>query len=131
MNKITTLLTALLLSFLCSTMAMGQNKIDKMVEKFSTVGSATFTSVVERNPDTRQVQKVVKVLKVRGDHANSLKQAFEEEKDKGTFSEKKEAGEHTLSLSCESDRQVRLYLLQLTGHSSYHDAQCTIIIKMK
>ena len=121
---------AFLLCFLLSIGACAQNKIDKQVEKVSTVGSATFTSAVERDPATHEVVKVVKVLKVKGQPADKLYLAFKDERDSGSFSEQKTENERTLTLTCESEKQVRIYMLRLTGRY-YYDAQCTIIIKNK
>ncbi len=46
---------------LCNSAAMtAQNKIDALVETCSAVGNTSFTSVVERDPATRKVKKVVK-----------------------------------------------------------------------
>ena len=120
----------LMLCLFAATTAMAQNKIDKQMEQISTVGSATFTSAVERDPDTRQVLKVVKVLKISGGSANKLYKAFMDERDSGSFSEQNTETERTLTLTCESKKQVRIYMLHLTGRY-YSHAQCTAIIKNK
>ena len=39
-----------------------QNAIDKAVDEYSSIGNSKFTSAVERDPQTRKVLKVVKVL---------------------------------------------------------------------
>ena len=55
-----------------------QNRIDKLVENFSTLGSAKFTSVVDRDPKTGQVQKVVKELRlVKKDIKNTRSHIFQ------------------------------------------------------
>ncbi len=120
----------LMLCLFAAINAMAQNKIDKQMEQISTVGSATFTSAVERDPDTRQVLKVVKVLKISGGSANKLYKAFMDERDSGSFSEQNTETERTLTLTCESKKQVRIYMLHLTGRY-YSHAQCTAIIKNK
>ena len=74
--------------------------------------------------------KVVKVLKIKGNAADKLYKAFMDERDSGSFTEQKTEQERTLTLTCESEAQVRIYMLRLTGHS-YYDAQCTVIIKNK
>ena len=124
--------TLVLLSvLLCSATAVAQNKIDEAVEHFSTLGSATFTSVVERNPQTHEVQKVVKVLTISGSQANSLQKAFNDERRSGNFVERKDEQGHTMTLSCESSPQFRIYMLRLAGHPVHRQAKCTIIVKMK
>ena len=43
--------------------ATAQNSIDKLVDELSTTGNADFTSIVQRNPKTKAIEKVVKSLK--------------------------------------------------------------------
>ena len=40
--------------------ATAQNSIDKLVDELSTTGNADFTSIVQRNPKTKAIEKVVK-----------------------------------------------------------------------
>ena len=47
---------------LLSATVQAQNSIDELVENFSTVGSSSYTSAIERDPQTHQVMKVVKTL---------------------------------------------------------------------
>ena len=129
-NPLRHFIITLLLCLITATAATAQNKIDKQMEQISTVGSATFTSAVERDPATRQVLKVVKVLKISGNAANKLYRAFMDERDSGSFTEQKTEQEQTLTLTCETNTQVRIYMLRLTGRY-YYDAQCTVIIKNK
>ncbi len=130
-NRLKDIGLALLLCMMLSVAATAQNKIDKQVEKVSAVGSATFTSVVERDPDTRQVLKVVKVLKISGSSASSLKRAFEDERESGSFSEQRDSNGQTMTLTCEKSAQVRIYQLRLTGSLANPHAECTVIIKNK
>ena len=129
-NPLRHFVISLLLVLFTAATATAQNKIDKQMEQISTVGSATFTSAVERDPATRQVLKVVKVLKIKGNAADKLYKAFKEERDSGSFTEQKTEQERTLTLTCETEDQVRIYMLRLTGRY-YYDAQCTVIIKNK
>ncbi|MBR1448457.1 MAG: DUF5024 domain-containing protein [Prevotella sp.] len=123
----------LLLCCLWLTMPVSaQNSIDKMVENYSTVGSSKYTSVVERDPDTRQVQKVVKVLQVPGHQTGQFRAAFMKEKETGTFTHQQQDDEQTLTLTCETPQQARIYMLRLSGrHTHYHSGKVTIIVKMK
>lgn len=111
--------------------AGAQNSIDKMVENYSTVGSSKFTSVVERDPETHQIQKVVKVLQVPGHQAARFRKAFIAEKETGTFTQQQQDNEQTLTLTCETPQQARIYMLRLTGRHAYHSGKVTIIVKMK
>ena len=87
--------------------------------------------MVERDPDTRQVLKVVKVLKISGSSASSLKRAFEDERESGSFSEQRDSNGQTMTLTCEKSAQVRIYQLRLTGSLANPHAECTVIIKNK
>jgi hypothetical protein len=111
--------------------AMAQNKIDKIMETFSTLGSSTFTTAVERNPQTRKVVKVVKTLEMRGPHGNQLKDAFREEKDQSSYSEKTHDDQTTIIFDTENQNQLRLYMLQTTGKYVATYAKATVIIKIK
>ena len=52
-----------MLGMLFTTLAISaQNSIDKAVDEYSSIGKSTFTSAVERDPKTRKVLKVVKIL---------------------------------------------------------------------
>ncbi|MBQ8047771.1 MAG: DUF5024 domain-containing protein [Prevotella sp.] len=113
------------------TKATAQNKIDKLVDQFNTVGSASYTSVVERNPKTREVQKVVKVLKIGGEQARQLRQAFSEEGRKETLMEVRRDGKVIESLTTESPRDVRIYQLEHDGSPHLPTVKVTIIVKIK
>lgn len=104
-----------------------QNSIDKMVENYSTVGSSSFTSVVERDPDTREVKKVVKVLTVPSHQTKKFHDVFIKEKDTGSFSQQLSGGVQTLTLTCEQERQTRLYMFRKNSNNG----KVTIIVKMK
>ena len=44
------------LALLCTSLALSaQNAIDKAVDEYSSIGKSTFTSAVERDPQTRKV----------------------------------------------------------------------------
>lgn len=124
-----TLLT-LIVCLLAAIPAAAQNKIDRLVEKYSTVGSSQFTSVVKRNPQTRQVEKVVKVLKINQGKVKELREAFMEESSTGTFREKKEDGQTTLLLTVETPQAVRIYMLEYGSHPGLTQTKTTIIVKM-
>jgi hypothetical protein len=114
-----------------ATTVCAQNHIDQMVNNFSALGSSKFTSVVERNPATGRIQKVVKVLEVTGPKAASFRKVFLKEKETGSFSQQQEGEEQTLTLSCENSKQVRLYMLRTTGRTVVNSAKVTIIVKIK
>ena len=108
-----------------------QNSIDELVENFSTLGSAKFTSVVDRDPKTRRVLKVVKELQLHGVQAGKFKQAFEEESQNGSTTRQQDGDVLTMTVTQESPRQLRIYMLRLVGRHTYNSAKVIIIVKMK
>ena len=107
-----------------------QNRIDKLVENFSTLGSAKFTSVVDRDPKTGQVQKVVKELRLPGHQAGQFRNAFEEESRHGSTTRQQDDEALTMTITQETSKQLRIYMLRLTGRHAYTSAKVIIIVKM-
>ena len=124
---------SLCLSLFIGTAAQAQNSIDELVENISTLGSSKFTSVVDRDPKTRQVNKVVKVLEVPGVQASKLRNAFLKEKDSGSFNHSRDGHEETMTLTTESRDKVRIYMLrtELHGQHTYGSAKVTVIAKYR
>ncbi len=127
------MISTLCVSLLFAVAAQAQNSIDNLVDDFSTLGSSKFTSVVERNPKTRQVVKVVKVLEVPGIQAGKLRNAFLKEKDTGSFSHAKDGHEETMTLTTETREKVRIYMLrtQMAGKHAYGPAKVTLIARYR
>ena len=113
-----------------TTLLNAQNRIDEVVDSFSTVGSSTYTSAVERDPQTRQVIKVVKTLETRGDIIKDIIDAFEQEHETGSFSRKEEDNEVTMILATENISSNRVYMLQYRG-KVYQWGKTTIIVRPK
>lgn len=124
-------LVALCFFFLMGVASHAQNSIDEMVENFSTLGSSRFTSVVDRDPKTRKITKVVKVLEVQRHQTGKLRNSFLREKDNGSFSHVKDGREETMTLTVESPGRVRIYMLRTeeTNPRFYGPAKVTIIVK--
>ena len=115
--------------------AWAQNAIDKAVEQHATLGSSRFTSAVERDPETRAVQKVVKVLETRYD-AKFVKLFLDEmnsEKYEKSVRSNKNYPRQTLVLTASDERQTRIYMLDYdpTVRGRAGDIKVTIIIKFK
>lgn len=126
----------ILLTLACATLtATAQNRIDSFVDNESTIGRSKYTSVVERDPDTHEVTRVVKVRELtKGIDINKCKETFEAERETGRFTHKVEDGErHTLILAVEGEQRNRIYMLQYTGQRPMqaHDGKVTIVIRMK
>ena len=112
-------------------LAEAQNRIDDLVENYSTLGSSTFTSAVERNPQTHAVQRVVKVLESRGNNLSKIRKAFEDEQETGDFSVKTRDDEVTQLLTVEGKETNRIYMLQYEQFRRFGDWKVTIIVKYK
>ena len=102
----------LILFFTLGTLlaAMAQNSIDRQVERYSAIGQSRFTSAVERDPRTRRVQKVVKVLELYDKGVKALIDAFKAESSNGDFTEKaRQQGPHDDSYHKPSASEPCLY----------------------
>ena len=115
-----------------SVSASAQNEIDRLVDKFSTVGWSTFTSAVERDPKTHRIIKTVKTLETNGQNIGALKKAFENEAHTGNFSKKREDDVTKMVLTVQAEKTNRVYMLNYSsnGHVIY-DGKTTIIVKVK
>lgn len=118
-----------------SVCGVAQNSIDNLVDKYSSVGRSKFTSAVERDPNTRKVQKVVKVLELYENGIKKLINAFRWEASTGNFSEKREKDGLTLVLTIQKGKQNRVYMLRgyggYGGENSYDRCKVTVIVKYK
>lgn len=119
--------------------ASAQNKIDKLVERFSATGRCSFTSAVERNPNTRRVEKVVKVLEIAGGPAKQLYDTFMEELKTGATQITCKDDKTTIILKCQTPKTNRVYMLKVDGTlltegpKNYYmpEAKVTIIVRVK
>lgn len=121
------------LALLIAPLALfAQNAIDKAVDEYSSIGKSTFTSAVERDPNTRKVLKVVKVLQPTDITINKLRKAFLNEQKNGQFSLVTNEEEETMTLTVESSKENRVYMMQYTRRgASFTNGKVTIIIKYK
>ena len=121
------------LVMLCTTLGLSaQNAIDKAVDEYSSIGKSTFTSAVERDPNTRKVLKVVKVLQPTDITINRLRRAFLEEQKNGQFSLVTNEEEETMTLTVENEKENRVYMMQYTNRgASFANGKVTIIIRYK
>lgn len=109
-----------------------QNAIDKAVDEYSSIGKSTFTSAVERDPQTRKVLKVVKVLQPTDITINKLRKAFLNEQENGQFSIMSNEQVETMTLTVENPKENRVYMMQYTNRgASFANGKVTIIIRYK
>lgn len=125
-------LTSLIILVVTAIVTVGaQNRIDRLVDNFSSQGNSTFTSALERDSKTKQIIKVVKQLTISGVTSSELRKAFEAEKHAGKFSEKVENDVRTLILTTQDSKSNRIYMLRIENENHYPKSETTIIIKLK
>lgn len=118
--------------------AMAQNRIDDLVDRYSAVSTSKYTSAVERNPKTRTVVKVVKVLEFNYGSVKPWVDAFREEAKQGNFSERKENDDLIMTLTTREANRNRIYMLKVDDFYAYNTIRynhlhcnVTIIVKYK
>lgn len=99
--------------------AFGQNSIDRLVENHSSVGQSKFTSAVERDPKTRKIQRVVKVLELSDADVSRFVDAFRREAATGDLTERRTDGGLTLVQTVRGKGQNRVYMMKCTGPYAY------------
>ncbi|MBQ7554210.1 MAG: DUF5024 domain-containing protein [Bacteroidaceae bacterium] len=129
--RLKTFICTLVMLFATLTLS-AQNAIDKAVDEYSSIGKSTFTSAVERDPKTRKVLKVVKVLQPTDLTINKLRRAFLDEQENGQFSIMTNDEEETMTLTTENEKENRVYMMQYVNRrASFTDGKVTIIIRYK
>lgn len=124
-----TLITILII-LSASITSMAQNSIDELFESYKSVGNSKFTSAVERDPNTHEVVKVVKMIESDVISVKSFKKAFEQESVKAT-SANKNVTDNNIShvLVFESNKQIRIYSLKYDNRPGFSWINASIIIK--
>lgn len=125
-------LLTVLLTMVCAV-ATAQNSIDKAVEDFSVLGSANFTSAIKRDPKTRKIEKVVKVLEISGPYAVKLRKAFDTEARNGDLTTTRKGDRISMILAVKGSKTNRIYMLEYLDDQRHHSnhAEVTIIVKYK
>lgn len=124
------LITLLIVAFAGIISANAQNNIDKLIDSCQSVGSSRFTSAIERNPDTHQVVKVVKVFESDSMPASKFISTFNEESASASTSSKSiNNGRVNHTLTFESDNQIRIYSLSYENEYAHIGLRVTIIVK--
>lgn len=125
-----------MLTLFCSV-AQAQNRIDALVDRYSSSTSSKFTSAVERNPKTRNIVKVVKVLELNYANILPFVEAFRYESKQGDYSERKDGSTLIMTLTMSGRTQNRIYMLKASDYYSggsrnrITDCNITIIVKNK
>ena len=116
--------------------AFSQNSIDRLVENHSSVGQSKFTSAVERDPKTRKIQRVVKVLELSDADVSRFVDAFRREAATGDLTERRTDDGLTLVLTVRGKGQNRVYMMKCAGPyvygrkaTRYSFTKITVIVK--
>ena len=83
------------------------------------MGQSKFTSAVERDPKTRKIQRVVKVLELTNADISRFTAAFKHEAATGDFTERRTDDGLTLVLTVRGKGQNRVYMMKCTGPYAY------------
>lgn len=127
------ILITLLLAVCAVVTAAAQNRIDKLTSEFSSSGGS-YTSVVERNPDTRKIRKVVKELTM--DLSPSVKKRFEQAfRDEGKnwtlINLNQNTDKHTMILTVETKESTCVYMMRGRDSKGRNRLVVTIIKTFK
>ncbi len=133
-----TILALLMLLMGFTVPAWAQNKIDTLVDYYSATSTSKYTSAVERNPKTRAVVKVVKILELSYVNILPFVDAFKAEANQGDFSERKDGDALIITLACRGTKSNRIYMLKAEDYYQYGgrsnnrtNCNITIIVKYK
>lgn len=112
--------------------AAAQNEVDGIVSRFSSLGSATFTSAVERDSKTHKIIKVVNKLVMSGPNVKKLSRTFDSEaaKQKNSYSTKKD-NIITKIFTQDYPTSSRIYMIKYADESMFPETEITIIIKKR
>lgn len=113
--------------------AKAQNDIDEMIGRFSTIGSSTYSSIVQRNPKTHNVEKVVKKLTTGGiNHTKELIKTFNKEsKRHKTTTTNREDDTCTTIFTTEDAKSNRIYMIKYDTNRICPNVTVTVIVKIK
>ncbi len=127
------ILITLLLAVCAVVTAAAQNRIDKLTSEFSSSGGS-YTSVVERNPDTRKIRKVVKELTMDPSPSvkNRFEQAFRDEGKNWTLINlNQNTDKHTMILTVETKESTCVYMMRGRDSKGRNRLVVTIIKTFK
>lgn len=105
----------LLIFLLAAAVAQGQEKIDRLMDSFSTTGHAHYKSLVIWGKQTKAIEKITKTLEINNTlKATEFYQAFKSESKNAIFSENKQTTDNqTFTLIFQEETQSRIYILEI------------------
>lgn len=131
-NKVTIRRHILLLAMLTwAGLGMkAQNSIDEFVDKLSNPGTISITSIVERDPKTRKVEKTVKTVRINGPGASGVWDLFDKEDKNGTSIESRQDGKYTRILAVRTKTTSRIYSIKADKPKA-RICEVTIIVRLE
>lgn len=134
----TRILLLIVVLAMMTPIASAQSKIDDLVDRYSTSTMSKYTSAVERNPQTREVVKVVKILEMNYCDVATFVNAFKKDTSSGELSESRSGNDLVMTRTVQGKKQNRIYMLKADGYYNKYGmtkarSHCmiTIIIKYK
>lgn len=134
----TRILLLIVVLAMMTSIASAQSKIDDLVDRYSTSTMSKYTSAVERNPQTREVVKVVKILEMNYCDVATFVNAFKNDDSNSELSESRSGNDLVMTRTVQGKKQNRIYMLKADGYCNKYGltkarSHCmiTIIIKYK
>lgn len=131
MKHLSTIIITLLLA--CAGPAQAQNSIDKLMEKFSALGNVKYSSVVKRNNQTKDVERVINVLHLKDNSNTEFVNAFQQETNRSrSATATMQNGQKTTILRQENNGRQSVYILKYQAEPyNKHGGKVTIITKYR
>ncbi len=127
-RKIIFVLTTLVIPLV----AMAQNSVDEMMGQYSTIGSSQYSSIIQRNSKTHEVEKVVKKLIVEGVNSKKVINCFNKEaKQNKTTNTSRSNDIATTIFTTSNAKSNRIYMMKYDDEDFYPEVTVTIIVKLK
>lgn len=119
-----------------TSIASAQSKIDDLVDRYSTSTTSKYTSAVERNPKTREVVKVVKILEMNYCNVATFVNAFKNDDSNSDLSESRSNNDLVMTRTMRVKKQNRIYMLKADGYYNKYGptkikSHCTVTIIIK
>ena len=112
-------LTLIFLMLITAFNAQAQNSIDRLVDNFSAVGNAKYSSIVQRHPETRAVVRTIRTLTLQDQSIKPIKKAFDDEAGTGDTYTTVKDGHTTTVLIVQANKKKRVYTLKYRSDSHY------------
>ncbi len=127
-RKIIFVLTTLVIPLV----AMAQNSVDEMMGQYSTIGSSQYSSIIQRNSKTHEVEKVVKKLIVEGVNSKKVINCFNKEaKQNKTTNTSRSNDIVTTIFTTSNAKSNHIYMMKYDDEDFYPEVTVTIIVKLK